>query len=125
MSLIKRLFGLDVAAHLEQSGTYERSGKLGMAQLELERALEIAGPALTEQREEINTRMDALAAKQHEDAEARALEALRAGDHQQARYHLNVALSKLEEGSPDLRPYSGSTELATGTGGERTGEQAV
>jgi tetratricopeptide (TPR) repeat protein len=99
MSLIKRLFGLDVAAHLERAERYERSGKLGMAQLELERALEIAGPALTEQREEINTRMDALAAKRHEDAEARALEALRSGDLQQARYHLNVALSKLEEGS--------------------------
>ncbi len=99
MSLIKRLFGLDVAAHLERAERYERAGKLGMAQLELERALEIAGPSITEQREDINTRMDALAAKQHEDAEARAFEALRAGDHQQARYHLNVALSKLEEGS--------------------------
>jgi len=100
MSLIKRLFGLDVAAHLERAEKYERSGKLGMAQLELERALEIAGPSATEQREQINARMDALAAKQHEDAETRGLEALRAGDHQQARYHFNVALSKLEEGSP-------------------------
>ncbi|MGH9425449.1 MAG: tetratricopeptide repeat protein, partial [Terriglobia bacterium] len=100
MSLIKRLFGMDVASHLERAEKYERSGKLGMAQLELERALEIAGAADAEQREQINARMDALVARQHEDAEARALEALKAGDHQQARYHFNVALSKLEEDSP-------------------------
>lgn len=100
MSLIKRLFGLDVASHLERAEKYERAGKLGMAQLELERALEIAGVADAGQREQINARMDALAAKQNEDAETRAFEALRAGDHQQARYHFNVALSKLEEGSP-------------------------
>jgi tetratricopeptide (TPR) repeat protein len=100
MSLIKRLFGLDVASHLERAQKYEQAGKMGMAQLELERALEITGPADDEQREQINARMDALAAKQHEDAEARALEALKAGDHQQARYHFNVALSKLEEGNP-------------------------
>jgi len=100
MSLIERLFGLDVVSHLERAEKYERAGKLGMAQLEFERALEIAGPANAEQREQINTRIDALAAKQHEDAEARGLEALKAGDHQQARYHLNVALSTLEEDSP-------------------------
>ena len=100
MSLIKRLFGLDVASHLDRAEKWERAGKLGMAQLELERAMEIAGAADPEQREQINARMDALAAKQHEDAEARALEAVKAGDHQQARYHFNVALSKLEEDSP-------------------------
>ena len=100
MSLIRRLFGLDVASHLERAQKYEQAGKMGMAQLELERALEIAGPADAEQREQINARMDVLAAKQHEDAEVRALEALKAGDHQQARYHFNVALSKLEEGNP-------------------------
>ena len=100
MSLIRRLFGLDVASHLERAEKYERSGKLGMAQLELERALDIAGPSATEQREQINARMDALAAKRHEDAETRALEALRADDPQKASYHFNVALSKLEEGSP-------------------------
>ena len=98
MSLIKRLLGLDVASHLERAQKYERAGKLGMAQLEL--ALEIAGAGNAEQREKINARMDALAAKQHEDAEARALEALKAGDHQQAQYHFNVALSKLAEDSP-------------------------
>ena len=43
MSLIKRLFGLDVASHLERAERYEQAGKLGMAQLELERALDIAG----------------------------------------------------------------------------------
>jgi len=100
MSLIKRLFGLDVASHLERAEKYERAGKLGMAQLELERAMEIAGAVDAEQREQINARMDALAARQHEEAEARALEALKAGDHQQARYHFNVALSKLEEDTP-------------------------
>jgi tetratricopeptide (TPR) repeat protein len=100
MSLIKRLFGMDLASHLERAEKWERAGKLGMAQLEYERAIEIAGAADPAQREQINLKMDALAARQHEDAEARALEALKAGDHQQARYHFNVALSKLEEDSP-------------------------
>jgi len=100
MSLIKRLFGLDVASHLDRAKKWERAGKLGMAQLELERAMEIAGAVDAEQREQINARMDALAARQHEEAEARALEALKAGDHPQARYYFNVALSKLEVDSP-------------------------
>jgi len=71
-----------------------------MAQLEYERAIDIIGATDPAQREQINARMDALAARQHEHAEARALEALKAGDHPQARYHFNVALSKLEEDSP-------------------------
>jgi len=100
MSLMKRLFGLDVASHMERADKYEQAGKLGMAQLELERALEIAGAADPAERERINSRMDSLATKQHEDAEGRGLEAMKAGDHQQARYHFNVALSKLEEESP-------------------------
>ncbi|MCI0419426.1 MAG: tetratricopeptide repeat protein [Acidobacteria bacterium] len=100
MSLIKKLFGLDAAAHLERAERYEQSGKLGMAQLELERALDTAGAAATKERERINARMDALAVKQHEDAEVRAQEALQAGDQSQARYYFNAALSKLEEGSP-------------------------
>jgi len=91
---------MDLASHLERAEKWERAGKLGMAQLEYERAIEIAGAADSAQREQINARMDALAARQHEDAEARALEALKAGDRQQARYHFNVALSKLEEDSP-------------------------
>ena len=100
MSLIKRLLGMDLASHLERAEKWERAGKLGMAQLEYERAIEIAAAADAEQREQINARMDALAARQHEDAEARALEALKAGNHEQARYHFNVALSKLAEDSP-------------------------
>jgi tetratricopeptide (TPR) repeat protein len=100
MSLIMKLLGLDVASHLERAEKWEKAGKLGMAQLELERAMDIAGAADAGQREQINARMDALAAKQHEDAEARAAEAMKAGDHEQARYHFNVALSKLEEDSP-------------------------
>ena len=100
MSLIKRLFGMDLASHLERAEKWERTGKLGMAQLEYERAIDIIGATDPAQREQINARMDALAGRQHEDAEARALEALKAGDHQQARYHFNVALSKLEEDSP-------------------------
>jgi len=91
---------MDLASHLERAEKWERAGKLGMAQLEYERAIEIAAAADAEQREQINARMDALAARQQEDAEARALEALKAGNHEQARYHFNVALSKLEEGSP-------------------------
>lgn len=99
MSLIKRLFGLDVASHLERADRYERAGKIGMAQLELEGLFEIAGPddAL---RKQINARMDALAEKLQEDAEARGVEALKAGNLQQARYYFNVALSKLGEESP-------------------------
>jgi tetratricopeptide (TPR) repeat protein len=100
MSLIKRLLGMDLASHLERAEKWERAGKLGMAQLEYERAIEIAAAADAEQREQINARMDALAARQHEDAEARALEALKAGNPEQARYHFNVALSKLEEDNP-------------------------
>ena len=100
MSLMKRLFGMDVASHMERADKYEQSGKLGMAQLELERALEIAGAADPAQRELINSRMDSLAMKQQEDAEARGTDALKAGDYQQARYHFNVALSKVEEESP-------------------------
>ena len=100
MSLIKRLFGSDLASHLERAEKWERAGKLGMAQLEYERALEIGGATDAAQRAQINAKMDALAARQHEDAEARALEALKAGNDQQARYHFNVALSKLEEDSP-------------------------
>ena len=42
MSLIKRLFGMDLASHLERAEKWERAGKLGMAQLEYERAIEIA-----------------------------------------------------------------------------------
>ena len=80
MSLIKRLFGMDLASHLERAEKWERAGKLGMAQLEYERAIDIAGAADPAQREQINARMDALAARQHEDAEVRALEALKAGD---------------------------------------------
>jgi len=91
---------MDLASHLERAEKWERAGKLGMAQLEYVRAIEIAAAADPEQREQINARMDALAARQQEDAEARALEALKAGNHEQARYHFNVALSKLEEGSP-------------------------
>ena len=100
MSLIKRLFGMDLASHLERAEKWERTGKLGMAQLEYERAIDIIGATDPAQREQINARMDALAGRQHEDAEARALEALKAGDHPQARNHFNVALSKLEEDSP-------------------------
>jgi tetratricopeptide (TPR) repeat protein len=100
MSFIKKLFGLDVAPYLERADKYERAGKLGMARLELERALEIAGVGNPAERDRINARMDQLAIEEQEDGEARAQEALRAGDYKKARYHLNAALSKLEEGSP-------------------------
>jgi tetratricopeptide (TPR) repeat protein len=103
MSLMKRLFGMDVASHLARADKYEQVGKLGMAQLELERAIDIAGAADPSQRQQINSRMDSLATKQNVDAETRGLEALKAGDPQQARYHFNVALSKLEEDSPTYK----------------------
>jgi tetratricopeptide (TPR) repeat protein len=100
MSFIKKLFGLDVVAHLELAEKYERAGKLGMARLELERALEIGAAGSPAERERINARLAELASKEQEDGETRAQEALRAGDYRKARYYLNAALSKLEEGSP-------------------------
>jgi tetratricopeptide (TPR) repeat protein len=100
MSLIKRLFGLDVASYLQRAEKYEEVGKLGMARLELERALEIASLEDVAQREQINRLLDRISAKEQDDAESRAQEALQKGNRKEARYYLNVALSKLEEGSP-------------------------
>jgi tetratricopeptide (TPR) repeat protein len=100
MSFIRRLLGLDVTAHLQRAEQYERIGKLGMARLELEKCLEIVGADSREGREGINAKLDQLTALEQEDAEARAQEAMKAGDPRKARYYLNVALSKLEEGSP-------------------------
>src|SRR5262249_23843322 len=102
MSLVKKLFGLYVASHLERAEKYERAGKLGMAQLELERALEIVNQAEREEWEQINSRIDALSSTHLEHAETRGLESLKAVHHQQPRDDFNVALCKLEEGSSDF-----------------------
>jgi hypothetical protein len=72
MSLIRRLFGLDVASHLQRAEKYEEVGKLGMARLELERALEIASLEDDAQREQVNRVLDRISTKEQEDAESRA-----------------------------------------------------
>jgi tetratricopeptide (TPR) repeat protein len=71
-----------------------------MARLELERAAEVVALDRSREKQEIETRLAMLTAKEQEDAEARVQEALETGDHRKARYYLNVALSKVEEGSP-------------------------
>jgi tetratricopeptide (TPR) repeat protein len=106
MSLLRRLFETDVASHLARAEKYERMGRLGMARLELDRALESVGIAHSAQRAQINAFLDRLAQQEQEDAEACAREALKQGDSKKARYYLNLALSKLQEDSPayqDLR----------------------
>jgi tetratricopeptide (TPR) repeat protein len=98
MSFMKRLFEADTASHLARAEKYERLGKLGMARLELDRALEAVSWEDSVRREQIHASIDRLTQQEQEDAEARAREALRHGDFKKARYYLNVALSKLEEG---------------------------
>lgn len=100
---MRKLFGLDAAAHMERAGKYERIGKLGMARLELEQALETVGLGDTKGRDEINHSLDRLALLEQEDAESRAATALSQGDQKLARYYLNMALSKLEEGHPSYQ----------------------
>jgi tetratricopeptide (TPR) repeat protein len=73
-----------------------------MARLELENALEMTGLRDEAQRKQINVLLDRIAMSDQEDTEAQAEEALRNGDHQKARYYLNVALSRLEEGSSEF-----------------------
>jgi len=100
MSFLKRLFETDAASHLARAEKYERLGKLGMARLELDRALESVGWENSNLREQIHASIDRLARQEQQDAEARAREALSQGDSKKARYYLNIALSKLTEGSP-------------------------
>lgn len=102
MSLLRQLLGLDVASCLQRAEKYERIGKLRMARLELENALEMAGLRDQAQKQRINALLDRISLTEQEDAEARAEEALKEGENQKARYYLNVALSKLEEGSPEF-----------------------
>src|SRR2546422_11586312 len=98
MSFMKRLFEADTASHLARAEKYERLGKLGIARLELDRALEAVSWEDSVRREQIHASIDRLTQQEQEDAEARAREALRHGDFKKARYYLHVALSKLEEG---------------------------
>ena len=102
MSLIRELLGLDVASCLQRAQKYEKIGKLRMARLELENALEMTGLRDEAQRKQINVLLDRIAMSDQEGTEAQAEEALRNGDHQKARYYLNVALSRLEEGSSEF-----------------------
>jgi tetratricopeptide (TPR) repeat protein len=99
MSIFRKLFGLDVADHLQKAQNYERAGKFGMARFELETCLDLIGVDSAAEREQINAELDALTAKEQVDAESRAEDALTAGDFRRARYFLNIALSKWQEGS--------------------------
>jgi tetratricopeptide (TPR) repeat protein len=100
MSFLKRLFGLDVNEHMERANKYVQIGKLGMARLELEQCLELATVHDPKIREKVNLQLDQLTAREQVDAKARAQEALELGDTRKSRYFLNVALAKVEEGSP-------------------------
>lgn len=100
MSFLKRLFGSDVNEHLQRADKYVQIGKLGMARLELEQCLELASVDDPKIRDKVNLQLDQLTAREQIDAQARAQEALELGDTRKARYFLNVALSKVEEGSP-------------------------
>ena len=102
MSLIRELLGLDANSCLQRAEKYEKTGKLRMARLELENALEMTGLRDEAQRKQINVLLDRIAMSDQEGTEAQAEEALRNGDHQKARYYLNVALSRLEEGSSEF-----------------------
>jgi tetratricopeptide (TPR) repeat protein len=99
MNFLKRLFEADAASHLERAEKYERLGKLGMARLELDRALEATSWDDSVQRDQIHGCIDRLTRQEQEDAESQAREALKRGDSKKARYHLNIALSKVQEGS--------------------------
>jgi tetratricopeptide (TPR) repeat protein len=110
MSLIKRLFGFDVASYLHRAEKYEEVGKLGMARLELERALEIASLEDVSQREQVNRILDRISTKEQGDAESRAQEALQKGNNKEARYYFNVALSRLDEGSPHFHELKDQLE---------------
>ena len=102
MSLIRELLGLDANSCLQRAEKYEKTGKLRMARLELENALEMVGLRDEAQRKQINALLDGISLRDQEDAEAQAEAALKNSDHQKARYYFNVALSRLEEGSSEF-----------------------
>ena len=99
MSFLRKLFGMDAGAYIQRARKYEQIGKFGMARLECERAAELIEHQDPASQEELKTILDRIAAKEKEDAELSAQEALKSGDLKKARYFLNIAISKLEEGS--------------------------
>ncbi|MFN8007801.1 MAG: hypothetical protein U0V70_12390 [Terriglobia bacterium] len=99
MSILRKLFGTDAEDHLQRALKYEQVGKLGMARLECELAEELIEHRTTASSEELSSLRQRIAAKEQEDAESRAQEALRRGDLRNARYYLNIAISKLDEGN--------------------------
>jgi len=101
MSLLKRLFGLDATASLEQAGKYAKLGKLAMARLELEEALTVIPLADQEMRQKVNVELDRILQLEQADVMGKVEEALKMGDSQKARYFLNVALSRHEAGSAE------------------------
>ena len=99
MSFLRKLLGTDAGAYIQRARKYEQIGKFGMARLECERAAELIEHQDPASQEELKTILDRIAAKEQENAEFSAQEALKSGDLKKARYYLNVAISKLEEGS--------------------------
>jgi tetratricopeptide (TPR) repeat protein len=100
MSFLRKLLGLDAGACIEKARKYEQMGKLGMARLECERAAELIENRDPVSKEELNSLLNQIAARDQEDAEYKAKDALRTGELKKARYYFNVAISKLQEGSP-------------------------
>src|SRR5262249_53996408 len=98
---------------------YERLGKLGMARLELDRALEAVSWDDSALREQIHASIDRLAKQEQQDAESQAREALKQGDSKKTRYYLNIALSKVQEGSSAYQDLKEQLE-AIPTGSEES-----
>jgi tetratricopeptide (TPR) repeat protein len=99
MSFLRKLLGTDAGAYIQRARKYEQIGKFGMARLECERAAELIGHQDPASQSELKTILDRIAVKEKENAELGVQEALKSGDLKKARYYLNVAISKLEEGS--------------------------
>jgi tetratricopeptide (TPR) repeat protein len=100
MSFLRKLFGMDAGAYIQRAWKYEQVGKLGMARLECERAAELIEHQDPASQEELKATLDRIAAKEQGNAEFSAQQSLKSGDLKKARYYLNVAISKLDEGSP-------------------------
>jgi tetratricopeptide (TPR) repeat protein len=99
MSFLRRLLGIDAKSCIDKARRYEQMGKLGMARMECEKAAELIEYHDAVSQEELKALLSEISAKEQENTEGRVQEALKAGDFKMARYYLNIAISKAEEGS--------------------------